>query len=82
MTRVVLRTKASQSTTMGSRVKRKRVLTLSSIPLQTILVRDLSKAVLRDGSQRRIVQMVVVDLGTKIELSLGLELVVESTCSS
>jgi hypothetical protein len=36
----------------------------------------LSKAVLDNGGQRIVVEMIVVDLGAEVELPLGLELVV------
>lgn len=50
--------------------------TFDSIPLHAVLVGDLSKAVLYNGGQRVVVEMVVVDLGSEVELPLGLELVV------
>jgi hypothetical protein len=56
--------------------EREKTLTFNSIPLQAVLVRDLSKAVLDDRGQRIVVEMVVVDLGSKVELPLGLEFVV------
>lgn len=37
---------------------------------------DLSKAVLDDRGQRIVVEMVVVNLGSEVELPLGLEFVV------
>lgn len=51
-------------------------LTFSSIPLHAVLGRDLSEAVLDDGGQLVVVEMVVVNLSSKVELPLGLELVV------
>lgn len=51
-------------------------LTLDSIPLHAVLTGDLPKAVLDNGGQVIVVEMVVIDLGSKVELSLGLELVV------
>jgi hypothetical protein len=60
----------------------RRQLTFSGIPLQTVLVRNLSKAVLGDSGQRPVVQMVLVDFSAKVKLALRLEFGVQSTCSS
>lgn len=54
------------------------VLTLNSIPFHAILVRNLTKRVLNNGSQGSVVQMVMIDLSAEVELSLGLELVVQA----
>lgn len=43
---------------------------------------DLSKGVLDDGSQRIVVEMVVVDLGSEEELPFGLELLVQATSTA
>ena len=56
--------------------KEKEKLTFYSIPLHAVLGGDLPKAVLDNGGQRIVVEMVVVDLGSEVELPLGLELVV------
>jgi hypothetical protein len=53
-------------------------LTLKRIPFHAVLARDLSKATLGDVGQGSVAQMVVVDLSTEVELSLGLELVVQA----
>lgn len=53
-------------------------LTLNSIPLHTVLVGDLSETVLDNGGQGIVVEMVVVDLSSEVELPLGLELVVQA----
>jgi len=50
-----------------------KALTFDSVPLQAVLVCDLSKAVLDDRGQRIVAEMVVVDLGSEVELPLGLE---------
>lgn len=50
-------------------------LTLDSIPLHAVLTGNLPKAVLDNGGQGIVVEMVVIDLGSKVELSLGFELV-------
>ena len=60
----------------------KGILTLNGIPLHAVLGRDLTKAVLDDSGQGIVVEMVVIDLSTKVELALGLELSVERACSS
>jgi hypothetical protein len=54
------------------------VLTLNSIPFHAVLACDLSEGVLDDGGQGGVGQMVVVDLSAEVELSLGLELVVQA----
>jgi hypothetical protein len=54
------------------------ILTLNSIPLHAVLACDLSKGVLDDGGQGGVGQMVMVDLSAEVELSLGLELVVQA----
>lgn len=51
-------------------------LTLNGIPFHAVLVGDLTKLVLGNRGQRVVVKVVVVDLGSKVELPLGLELVV------
>lgn len=53
------------------------MLTLSSVPLQGVLVGDLTKVVLDNGGQSVVVEMVGVDLSAEVELALGLELVVQ-----
>jgi len=53
-------------------------LTLNCIPFHAVLVRNLAKGALDDVRQGSIAQMVVVDLSTEVELSLGLELVVQA----
>lgn len=57
-------------------------LTFSSIPLHAVLGGDLSKAVLDNRSQLIVVEMIVVNLGSEVELSLGLEFVVQPTCTA
>lgn len=54
-------------------------LTLYSIPFHAVLTGNLPKAVLDDGGQGIVVEMVVIDLGSKVQLSLGLELVVQAS---
>lgn len=56
--------------------KEKENLTFNSIPLHAVLMGDLPEAVLDDGGQRVVVEMIVVDLSSEEELPLGLELVV------
>jgi hypothetical protein len=57
-------------------VKRREKLTLGSIPLHAVLRGNLPKAVLDNGGQGVVVEMIVIDLGSKILLSSGLKLVV------
>jgi hypothetical protein len=54
------------------------ILTLNSIPFHAVLACDLSEGVLDDGGQGGIGEMVMVDLSAEVELSLGLELVVQA----
>lgn len=58
------------------RIEIEEKLTLNSIPLHAVLAGNLPKAVLDNGGQWIVVEMVVIDLGSKVELSLGLKLVV------
>lgn len=57
----------------------REVLTLNSIPLHAVLGRDLSKAVLGNGHQGAVAEVVVVDLSAKVRLALGYELGIETT---
>lgn len=71
--------KVSFSTSLllkGAAKREKRKLTFDSIPLHAVLVGDLPKAVLRNCGQRIVVEVVVVDLGSEVELPLSRELVV------
>lgn len=56
------------------RTERRRSLTLNSIPLHAVLRGDLAKVILDNGSQRAVREMVMIDLGSEVQLSLGLEL--------
>jgi hypothetical protein len=51
-------------------------LTFNGIPLHAVLSSDLSKVILDNGGQRIVAEMIVIDLGAVVELSLGLEFVV------
>jgi hypothetical protein len=42
----------------------------------------LTELPLHNGDERVVVEMVVVDLSTEVELALGLELSVETSCST
>lgn len=55
------------------------VLTLNGIPLHTVLVGDLTKVLLDDVDERVVVEMVVVDLSTEIDLALGPDLGVKTS---
>lgn len=53
-------------------------LTLYGIPLHAVLSGDLTELALDNGREGVVLEMVVVDLSTKVELSLGLELIVKA----
>lgn len=60
-------------------------LTFCGIPLHAVFASDLTEVVLDDRGQGIVVQVVVVNLSTEVELALGLELAVQPTrdsCSS
>jgi hypothetical protein len=52
---------------------------LNGIPLHAVLRGNLTELPLHDGDERVVVEMVVVDLSTEVELALGLELSVEAS---
>ena len=56
------------------RTERRGSLTLNSIPLHAVLRGDLAKVILDNGSQGAVREMVMIDLGSEVQLSLGLEL--------
>lgn len=55
--------------------------TLNCIPLHAVLRGDLSEAVLDNGSQGVVVEMVMINLSTVVDLALSLESVVETRSS-
>lgn len=57
-------------------------LTLNGIPLHAVLACHLTKLGLDNVDQRVVVKVVVVDLGTKVLLALGLELGVETSAAA
>jgi hypothetical protein len=71
----------SQSPLEGWIMAQEQKLTFDGIPLHAVLSRNLSKVALDDVDQGIVVEMVVVDLGAEVRLPLGLELVVQASCS-
>ena len=59
-----------------------KILTFCGIPLHAVFASDLSEVVLDDCGQGSVVQVVVVNLSTEVDLALGLELAVQSTRTS
>lgn len=70
----MLRELASTSCVQKKNGKEEK-LTFDGIPLHAVLMGDLSEVFLHDSGQRVVVEVVMIDLGSKVELSLGLELV-------
>lgn len=57
-------------------------LTLNGIPLHGVLVGDLTKLPLDDGGKRVVVEVVVVDLGTEVDLALGANLGIKTSSTT
>lgn len=56
-------------------------LTLNGIPLHGVLVGDLTKLPFDDGGKRVVVEVVVIDLCTEVDLALGANLGIKTSSS-
>jgi hypothetical protein len=55
------------------------VLTLNGIPLHAVLIGDLAKVLLDNVDERVVVEMVVIDLSTEVDLALGSDLGIKTS---
>lgn len=58
------------------------ILTFEGIPLHAVLASHLSEVLLDNVGQGGVAQVIMVDLSTKVSLSLGAELAVQTSCTT